>query len=86
MKEKTLKDVHPGIREFYNRAVDFERKSNWEFAVSCMLEAVLRVPAFNEARTKLREYEKEYTKTLSGLAPVLAQVKGFESRVVRRKL
>ena len=77
MKEKTLKDVHPGIREFYNRAVDFERKTNWEFAVSCMLEAVLRVPAFNEARTKLREYEKQYTKTLKGLDPVMAMVKGF---------
>ncbi len=77
MKEKTLQDVHPGIREFYNRAVDFERKENWEFAVSCMLEAVLRVPAFNEARTKLREYEKHYTKKLKGFAPVMAQVKGF---------
>lgn len=86
MKEKTLKDVHPGIREFYNRAVDFERKSNWEFAVSCMLEAVLRVPAFNEARTKLREYEKQYTKTLSGLAPVLAQVKGFLAMPKIKKL
>ena len=54
MKEKTLKDVHAGIREFYNRAVDFERKENWEFAISCMLEVVLRVPAFTEARQKLR--------------------------------
>ena len=77
MKEKTLKDVHPGIREFYNRAVDFERKENWEFAISCMLETVLRVPAFNEARTKLREYEKQFTKKLKGIEPILAQVKGF---------
>ena len=77
MKEKTLKDVHPGVREFYNRAVDFERKENWEFAVSCMLEAVVRVPAFNEARTKLREYEKQFTKKLGGVAPVLSQIKGF---------
>lgn len=77
MKEKTLKDVHPGIREFYNRAVDFERKENWEFAISCMLETVLRVPAFNEARTKLREYEKQFTKKLKGLDPIVAQVKGF---------
>jgi len=77
MKEKTLKDVHPGIREFYNRAVDFERKENWEFAVSCMLEAVLRVPAFNEARTKLREYEKQFTKKLGGMAPFMSQLQGF---------
>ena len=76
MKEKTLKDVHAGIREFYNRAVDFERKSNWEFAISCMLEAVLRVPAFTEARKKLRQYEKQYTKGLKGL-PFMLQVKTF---------
>ena len=86
MKEKTLKDVHPGIREFYNRAVDFERKENWDFAVSCMLEAVLRVPAFAEARTKLREYEKQFTKKLGGLAPVLAQVKGFLAMPKIKKL
>ena len=76
MKEKTLKDVHAGIREFYNRAVDFERKENWEFAVSCMLEAVLRVPAFTEARTKLRMYEKNYTRTLKGSEPFMSMVKG----------
>ncbi len=86
MKEKTLKDVHAGIREFYNRAVDFERKENWEFAISCMLEAVLRVPAFNEARTKLRDYEKRYTKTLGGIAPVLSQVKGFLAMPKIKKL
>ena len=77
MKEKTLKDVHAGIREFYNRAVDFERKENWEFAISCMLEVTLRVPAFTEARQKLRSYEKQYTKTIKGIAPFLAQVKGY---------
>ena len=77
MKEKTLKDVHAGIREFYNRAVDSERNGNWEFAVTCMLEVVLKVPAFTEARQKLRSYEKQFTKNLKGLAPVLAQVKGF---------
>ena len=86
MKEKTLKDVHPGIREFYNRAVDFERKENWEFAVRCMLEAVLRVPAFNEARTKLREYEKKYAKTLNGFSPVMAQIKGFLAMPKIKKL
>lgn len=77
MKEKTLKDVHAGIREFYNRAVDFERKENWEFAISCMLEVVLRVPAFTEARQKLRSYEKHYTKTIKGAAPIMAMIKGF---------
>ncbi len=77
MKEKTLKDVHAGIREFYNRAVDFERKENWEFAISCMLEAVIRVPAFTAAREKLRMYEKRYTKTVKGMAPFISQVKGF---------
>ena len=77
MKEKTLKDVHAGIREFYNRAVDSERNGNWEFAVTCMLEVVLKAPAFTEARQKLRSYEKQFTKTLKGLAPVIAQVKGF---------
>ena len=76
MKEKTLKDVHAGIREFYNRAVDFERKSNWEFAISCMLEAVIRVPAFTEARKKLRQYEKQYTKSLKGVSLML-QIKTF---------
>jgi tetratricopeptide (TPR) repeat protein len=86
MKEKTLKDVHPGIREFYNRAVDFERKENWEFAVRCMLEAVLRVPALNEARTKLREYEKKYVKTLNSFSPVLAQIKGFLAMPKIKKL
>ena len=86
MKEKTLQDVHPGIREFYNRAVDFERKANWEFAVSCMLEAVLRVPAFNEARTKLREYEKQYTKTVKGAGLLISQVKGFFALPKIRKL
>ena len=77
MKEKTLKDVHAGIREFYNRAVDSERNGNWEFAVTCMLEVVIKVPAFTEARQKLRSYEKQFTKTLKGLAPVMAQIKGF---------
>ncbi|MBE6379498.1 MAG: tetratricopeptide repeat protein [Lentisphaerae bacterium] len=67
MKEKTLKDVHAGIREFYTRAVDFERKENWEFAISCMLEAVMRVPAFSEARQKLRSYEKQFTKKFKSL-------------------
>ncbi|MBR2357232.1 MAG: tetratricopeptide repeat protein [Lentisphaeria bacterium] len=77
MKEKTLKDVHAGIRDFYNRAMEFERKKNWEFAISCMLEAVLRVPAFFEARTKLRGYEKEYTKMLKGAAPYMGMLKGL---------
>lgn len=77
MKEKTLKDVHAGIRDFYNRAMEFERKKNWEFAISCMLEVVLRVPAFFEARTKLRGYEKEYTKTLKGAAPYWGMLKGL---------
>ena len=67
MKEKTLTDVHAGIREFYNRAVDFERKENWDFAISCMLEAVLRVPAFFEARQKLRGYEKQHTKKIGAV-------------------
>lgn len=77
MKEKTLKDVHAGIREFYNRAVDFERKENWEFAISCMLEVVIRVPAFSEARTKLRSYEKQFTKNVNGFAQFTAQLKGI---------
>ena len=75
MKEKTLKDVHAGIREFYNRAVDFERKENWDFAISCMLEVVLRVPAFTEARKKLRSYEKQYTKKVKGMPVFMAQLK-----------
>ena len=77
MKEKTLKDVHAGIREFYTRAVDFERKENWEFAINCMLEVVLRVPGFTEAREKLRGYEKQYTKKINGMDAFVSQVKGF---------
>ena len=77
MKEKTLKDVHAGIREFYNRAVEYERKENWEFAIDSMLAVVLRVPGFTEAREKLRGYEKQFTKQLKGLDPVIAMVKGF---------
>ena len=76
MREKTLKDVHAGIRDFYNRAMEFERKKNWDFAISCMLEVVVRVPAFFEARTKLRGYEKEFTKTLTGAAPYIAILRG----------
>lgn len=86
MKEKTLKDVHAGIREFYTRAVDSERNGNWEFAISCMLEVILKVPAFTEARQKLRGYEKQYTKTLKGLAPILAQVKGMLAMPKIKKL
>ena len=76
MKEKTLQDVHAGIREFYNRAVEFERSENWEFAIRCMLEVVLRVPAFTEARQKLRSYEKQYTKNRKGMAQTIAGIKG----------
>ena len=76
MKEKTLQDVHAGIREFYNRAIEFERSENWEFAIRCMLEVVLRVPAFTEARQKLRTYEKQYTKNRKGMASTIAGIKG----------
>ena len=77
MKEKTLKDVHAGIRDLYNRAVDFERKENWEFAINTMLEVVVRVPAFTAARGKLREYERHFTRTLKGATPVVTRIKGF---------
>ncbi len=86
MKEKTLKDVHAGIREFYTRAVDFERKENWEFAINCMLEVVLRVPGFTEAREKLRGYEKQYTKKISGMDAFVSQIKGFFALAKIKKL
>ena len=86
MKEKTLKDVHAGIREFYNRAVEFERKENWEYAISCMLEAVLRVPAFTEARQKLRHYEKQLTKKIKGSPSLMQQIKTFISMGKIKKL
>jgi len=86
MKEKTLKDVHAGIREFYNRAVDYERKENWEFAIDSMLAVVLRVPGFTEAREKLRNYEKQYTKQLKGVAPVMALLQGFIALFKIKKL
>ena len=86
MKEKTLKDVHAGIRDLYNRAVEFERKENWEFAVALMKEVVIRVPAFIEAREKLREYERHYTKALKGLDPLTSKLKGFLATPKIRKL
>jgi len=86
MKEKTLKDVHAGIREFYNRAVEFERKENWEYAISCMLEAVLRVPAFTEARQKLRHYEKQLTKKIKSSPSLMQQIKTFISMGKIKKL
>ena len=86
MKEKTLKDVHAGIREFYNRAVDYERKENWEFAIDSMLAVVLRVPGFTEAREKLRNYEKQYTKQLKGVAPAMALLQGFIALFKIKKL
>ena len=77
MEEKTIKDVHPAIREFYNRAVDFERKQNWDFAVNTMADVVIRVPGFTAAREKLREYERNYTRTLKGSAPLMSKIRGL---------
>ena len=77
MEERTIKDVHPAIREFYNRAVDFERKQNWDFAANTMAEVVIRVPGFLAAREKLREYERNYTRSLKGSAPFMSKLKGF---------
>lgn len=86
MKEKTLKDVHAGIRDLYNRAVEFERKENWEFAATLMKEVVVRVPAFIEARGKLREYERQYTRNLKGLDLFTAKIKGLLAAPKIRKL
>ena len=86
MKEKTIKDVHPAIREFYNRAVDFERKQNWDFAANTMAEVVIRVPGFAAAREKLREYERNYTRSLKGSAPLMSKIRGFLAIPKVRKL
>ena len=74
MEKKTLRDVHVSIRDLYTRAIDGSSHGNFDYAVKLMKEVVKKVPALEEARTKLREFEKEKTKKLGLFAKLSASM------------
>ena len=74
MEKKTLRDVHVSIRDLYTRAIDGSSHGKFDYAVKLMKEVVKKVPALEEARTKLREFEKEKTKKLGLFAKLSASM------------
>ncbi len=59
MQKMSFKDVNPSLKDFYNRALDGQRRDDLDYAISTMKAVVQKAPGFIEARKKLREMELE---------------------------
>lgn len=59
MEKRSIKEVNPSLKNFYDRAVDAARRGDYQYAISTLAGVVQKAPAFGEAREKLRAFEKE---------------------------
>ena len=83
MEKKTLREVHSSIRDLYVRALDSQKNNNVNYAVELMLEVIKKVPALEDARVKLREFERMKTKKLGVFGKLKAS---FGAGAARKKI
>jgi predicted Zn-dependent protease len=59
MEKRSVKDVNPALKNFYERAVEAAQRGDYQYAITTLLGVVQKAPAFGEAREKLRAFEKD---------------------------
>lgn len=81
MDVKTMKDVSKRCRDIYQRGDKALKQRNYSFAIEMMREALKIEPAFNEARTKLRQAQLVATNggQIGGLQKISAQISAMFS-------
>ena len=75
IEKKTVAEVSPGARNVYQKAASVFAKNSVEYAIELLKSVVQKEPGFVEARNMLREAERRYSASLSGISRFIASFK-----------
>ena len=64
-----------GLKNIYTKAEDLIKKQNYDYGITLLNDLVKAVPGFSEARTLLRQAEKDRASSVAGFAKISGSIK-----------